>query len=239
MPAAIPPTANGTTSGVSVSGPKVATIDCSGRTQRKAPGSAEAAPQRMDFGQGKLLMISGRSLGQHVERLAAGPLDHREVELALLGIGDGRGLIQARQPRALQEALDGRLGGADPRAAALLAHGLAPGGQAGDVQRQPARRRERLGALVQEAARHQGVGDELLEILRRAPLHAGGDLFRAEFEQEVGHGAAISPRRTPVEGRATGLSRASPLRMVESCHLRSPIAWASDTFQPPSSRTRS
>jgi len=61
VPAAMPPAENGTVSGVSVSGPKVATIDCSGRTQRRAPGSAEAAPQRMDFGQGKLLMISGRS----------------------------------------------------------------------------------------------------------------------------------------------------------------------------------
>ncbi len=69
----------------------------------------------------------GQELGQDVECLAAGPLDHREVELALLRVGDGRGLIEAREPRALQEALDGRLGGADPRAAAFLAHGLAPG----------------------------------------------------------------------------------------------------------------
>ncbi len=35
-------------------------MDCSGRTQRKAPGWAEAAPQRIAFGQGKFLTISGR-----------------------------------------------------------------------------------------------------------------------------------------------------------------------------------
>ncbi|GJE71890.1 hypothetical protein CHKEEEPN_3442 [Methylorubrum podarium] len=60
VPAVIPSTENGTTSGVSVSGPKVATIDCSGRTQRREPACAEAAPQRIDFGQGKLLMMPGR-----------------------------------------------------------------------------------------------------------------------------------------------------------------------------------
>jgi hypothetical protein len=34
--------------------------DCSGRTQRRLPGSPEAAPQRMDFGQGKSRMMAGR-----------------------------------------------------------------------------------------------------------------------------------------------------------------------------------
>ncbi len=43
-------------SGSSVSGPKVATIECSGRTQVRAPGSFDCTPQRMDFGQGKVLI---------------------------------------------------------------------------------------------------------------------------------------------------------------------------------------
>ena len=34
-------------------------MDCSGRTQRIAPGLAEAAPERIDFGQGKLRMMPG------------------------------------------------------------------------------------------------------------------------------------------------------------------------------------
>jgi hypothetical protein len=36
-------------------------IDCSGRTQRSAPGLAEAGPQRIDFGQGKLRITPGIS----------------------------------------------------------------------------------------------------------------------------------------------------------------------------------
>src|SRR3712207_7313154 len=56
-PEPIPSTWKCTTSGSSVSGPKVHTIACSGRTQRSEPGSAEAAPQRRDFGQGKLLTM--------------------------------------------------------------------------------------------------------------------------------------------------------------------------------------
>ena len=56
----MPSTLNGTMSGSSVSGPKVATMECSGRTQVSAPGSADGAPQRIDFGQGKLLMTAGK-----------------------------------------------------------------------------------------------------------------------------------------------------------------------------------
>ena len=56
----MPSTAKGTISGASVSGPKVQTIACSGRTQRSEPGSAEAAPQRIDFGHGKALTMAGR-----------------------------------------------------------------------------------------------------------------------------------------------------------------------------------
>ena len=53
-PAAMPSTLNLTMSGSSVSGPKVATMECSGRTQVRRP-----EPQRMDFGHGKLRTTSG------------------------------------------------------------------------------------------------------------------------------------------------------------------------------------
>ena len=46
-------------SGSSVSGPKVATMECSGRTQPSAPGSADRSPQRIDFGQGNAFTTSG------------------------------------------------------------------------------------------------------------------------------------------------------------------------------------
>jgi hypothetical protein len=60
LPAAMPSTENGTMSGSSVSGPKVARIECSGRTQVSAPGAFDRAPQRIDFGQRKLLTTSAR-----------------------------------------------------------------------------------------------------------------------------------------------------------------------------------
>ena len=59
LPARMPSTAKSTTTGSSVSGPKVQTIDCSGRTQRSDPGSADGLPQRIDFGQGKARITAG------------------------------------------------------------------------------------------------------------------------------------------------------------------------------------
>ncbi len=55
----MPATSNFTISGSSVSGPNVAMIECSGRTQVSAPGFAERSPQRICFGHGKVRMISG------------------------------------------------------------------------------------------------------------------------------------------------------------------------------------
>ena len=59
-PASMPSMENFTTSGSSVSRPKVAMIECSGRTQDSAPDLAERSPQRIDFGHGKVRMITGR-----------------------------------------------------------------------------------------------------------------------------------------------------------------------------------
>ena len=56
----MPSIVNGTMSGSSVSGPNVATMECSGRTQASAPGSFDSTPQRMDFGHGKLLITAGK-----------------------------------------------------------------------------------------------------------------------------------------------------------------------------------
>ncbi len=56
----MPATSNFTTSGSSVSMPKVATMACSGRTQLSDPDLAERSPQRIDFGHGKLRTITGK-----------------------------------------------------------------------------------------------------------------------------------------------------------------------------------
>ena len=59
-PVSMPSIENFTTSGSSVSRPKVAMIECSGRTQDSEPDFAERSPQRIDFGHGKVRMITGR-----------------------------------------------------------------------------------------------------------------------------------------------------------------------------------
>ena len=55
------------------------------------------------------------------------------------------------------------------------------------MQRQAPRRDEALRAFIKQVALDQRVGDEALEILRRLPLHAGGDFFGEKFEEKVGH----------------------------------------------------
>ena len=63
------------------------------------------------------------------------------------------------------------------------------------MQRQAPRRDEALRALIDEIALNQRVGDEPLQVLRRLPLHAGGDFFAEQFEQKVGH---KNPRRRTI-----------------------------------------
>ena len=48
---------SGTISGSSVSGPKVATIACSGRTHSRLLPFTDAAPHRIDFGHGKVRTV--------------------------------------------------------------------------------------------------------------------------------------------------------------------------------------
>ena len=57
----MPATATCTISGSSVSGPKVATIACSGRTHSRLPALADCAPQRIDFGHGKVRSTTCRN----------------------------------------------------------------------------------------------------------------------------------------------------------------------------------
>jgi hypothetical protein len=55
------------------------------------------------------------------------------------------------------------------------------------MQREAARRGEGLGALIDEAALDERIGDELPQVFRRLALHARGDFLREEFEQKIGH----------------------------------------------------
>ena len=76
-------------------------------------------------------------------------------------------------------------------------------------ERDPPRRRERLGALVDETGRDQLVGDELSQILRRPRLHARRDFLGEEFEQEIGHGL-----HRPALRRAVSAARSPPREAV-------------------------
>ena len=129
----------------------------------------------------------GHDLGDGVLGVAAGLLDQSDIELALLRVGLDARVLDALEPRALQKALYRRFRRADPRALALLAQVRLGGGQAHDMQRQAPRRDEALRAFIKQVALDQRIGDEALEILRRLPLHAGGDFFGEKFEEKVGH----------------------------------------------------
>ena len=113
----------GTISAVSCWVASVQTIPRKGRTQRSASGLVEAAPQRIDFGQGKERTIAGMisASASLVER--PGFSIDRDIELALLRVLLDPRVLDAGEARALEESLDGRLRRADARAFALLAQG--------------------------------------------------------------------------------------------------------------------
>ena len=98
--------------------------------------------------------------------------------------------IERGEAGAFQEPVDGGLRRADARPLALVLDVAPLGRQADHVQGEAPRRGIGAGAFIDEAALHQRVGDELLQILRRLALHAGGDFFAEQFEQEIGHGDA-------------------------------------------------
>ena len=162
-------------------------MECSGRTQPSAPGSAERAPQRIDLGQGNAFTTSGTISADHLDRRPARLLDHGHVEVALL-VGLDRGLVDRLEAGGAHEALDGSRRRADARSLLLLLHVGLPDRHALHRERKPARRDEGLGALVDEPGIDEPVGDQLAQVLGRARLHARGDFLGKQFEQKVGHG---------------------------------------------------
>ena len=106
-PNSMPSTLKRTISVASVSGPKVARMECSGRTQRSASGRIEASPQRMDLGQGKLLMTAGMISARRSMVAAPGARSPRHRTRPSLGPSDLR-LGHRGEPRAFQKSLDRR-----------------------------------------------------------------------------------------------------------------------------------
>ena len=143
------------------------------------------------FGPGKSAHNLRQNVRQHVERGGARLLDDGDVELALaLGVGLDFRLIERIETRSAQKSLHGGLWRADARAFLFLAHVRLTGGQACDVQSEPARRGEARSALINKPALHQRVRHQPLQVFGRLLLHAGGDFFAEQFQEQIGHDEA-------------------------------------------------
>ena len=130
-----------------------------------------------------------QDFSQHFSGCAAAALDHGDVKLALaLGIFLDLRLIERGQSGAFEKACDSRFRRADTRAFFLLARVWLAGRQAGNVQRQTARRRKGRSALIDEATLDQRIRDELFQVVGRLLLHAGGNFFAEQFEEKIRHG---------------------------------------------------
>ena len=126
-------------------------------------------------------------LGDDGDGVAAFLLGDGDIEVALL-VGLHLGLIDRGQARRAQEAGDRLFGRADLGTFALFLEVGRARRHALHGQRQTARRGEGLGALIDEARRHQPVGDHFLQVIGGARLHARRDFLGEKFEQQIGHG---------------------------------------------------
>ena len=149
-------------------------------------------------------------LGEHVQRGAAGLLDQRDIEIALLGIALDLCLIDRGKPGGLEKARDRRVRPADARSPALFLQVGLPRRNAVHRQRQPPRRRERLRAFIDQPLGDELVGDHAAQIVGRLRLHPRGNFFGEKFEQKIGHQWLLSTPRArgaaplPLAGRGRG-----------------------------------
>ena len=176
LPLLIPSISNGTTLP-----PNRQRIECIGRTQRNRP-----LPQRIDLGQGKLWTISGTILATTSDVGPAGPLDQRDIEVALL-VGSRFGPIEGLQAGGFEKSLDGGVRRADAWAFALLAHIRRAGWQAINHHGQAARRGEAPSRVEAKPSLLQRIAEEAREIVSGARLHARRDLFAKQLEQKLSH----------------------------------------------------
>ncbi len=160
------------------------------RMQRPHPGEPAVAPAHRLRPRERAHHL-GHDLGNHVDGGAALLLGDGDVEVALL-VGLHLGLSDRGQACRAQEAGDGLLRRPHFRTFTLFLQVRLLHRHAVHGQRQPARRRKGLGALVDEPGRHQPVGDHLAQVVGGARLHARGDFFGKQFEQEIGHCVSLT-----------------------------------------------
>ena len=166
--------------------------DAKHRLQRSHPAKAarlaRSRPPTHRLRPGKVAQDGGNDLGDDLGRRTARLDRLRDEEVALLGIGPNRRLVDRRQPGRAQEALDRLLRRVRSRSLPLVSPVGGAGRKPAQVERQAARRPIGGGALVGQARVHQRVRDERAQVARGTPLHACGYLLGEEFEQEIGHG---------------------------------------------------
>ncbi len=126
-------------------------------------------------------------VGEHVQRGAAGLFDQRNIEITLLRIALDLCLFQRRKTGGFEKALNCSFRAADPRSPALFLQVRLPRRNAVHRQRQPPRRRERLGAFIDQPFGHQPVGHHAAQVIRRLRLHPRGNFFGEKFEEKFGH----------------------------------------------------
>jgi len=117
---------------------------------------------------------------EEIDGRCAGALDHRDIELALLGVFWIRRLIQRGEAGAFEKALDRRLWRADARA---FFSSRVSGWRraAGDVQREP-RGVAKLARLIEEPARDQRVSESRRKSAPPASA-CGRDFLGEKFKQ--------------------------------------------------------
>ena len=149
------------------------------------PAQGAGAPAH-GFGPGEASDGGFQRLGDDLGGGASGALHHREEDVALL-VGADFELI-AGQAGGAQEALQRLFGGVGAGAFAFFALGFGFGGQPLHRQGETAGRREGGGGGVGQARVRQSVGHEAAQVVGGLGLHAGRDLLRQEFDEEVWHG---------------------------------------------------
>ena len=126
---------------------------------------------------GETLDHRGEDFADDVERRPAWLLDHRNVEIAFF-VRLHFCLGERFQAGGFEKTGDGLLRRADARAFFLLAPVRLAHRHALHRERQPPRRHERLGAVVDEPGFDQPVGDRFAQIVRSPRLHARGNFLR-------------------------------------------------------------
>ena len=145
------------------------------------------------LGPGKVADNRGNRFGEQVRCRAAGYVLHCEIGFAALDLA--RFEIGLGDARLAAETVDRLIGRADGRALQFFADGLGRQREPACDQREAARGRPDGDLARFDTGGIHFAAEQLFEFGARASLHAGGDFFAAQFEEEIRHSPPPSPLR--------------------------------------------